>query len=58
MVLVLFVAFGVGRPVPIDPISGLIATVWFLLPVAAGYFIGRLSWHLWKRLPPEDPGRS
>jgi hypothetical protein len=54
MFLVLFVAFGVGRPVPVDPISGVIATFWFLSPVAVGYFFGRIAWHLWQRLPSDD----
>jgi hypothetical protein len=54
MFLVMFVAFGLGRPVPIDPISGVIATMWFLAPVAVGYFIGRILWHLWQRLPGDD----
>jgi len=54
MFLVLIVAFGLGRPVPVDPISGVIATMWFLAPVAVGYFIGRMAWHLWQRLPADE----
>jgi hypothetical protein len=54
MFLVLLVAFGVGRPVPVDPISGVIATIWFLTPVAVGYFFGRVAWHVWQRLPTDE----
>jgi len=31
----------IGRPVPIDPVQGFIAAVWFGFPVAVGYGIGR-----------------
>jgi hypothetical protein len=46
MVAILILSFGVGDPVPVDPIAGSIATVWFFAPVAIGYGIGRLVWRL------------
>ncbi len=42
MTAILLLSFGVGQPVPLDPISGIIATVWFMTPVAIGYGMGRL----------------
>jgi len=41
MAAILALSFGAGRPVPLDPISGVIATAWFLAPLSAGYGIGR-----------------
>jgi hypothetical protein len=55
MFVLLGVSFGIGRPVPVDPISGVIATLWFLAPVSAGYFVGRMLWHLWHHF---DAGES
>ncbi len=46
MVSILLMSFGVGKVVPLDPISGLIATVWFGVPVMIGYGIGRVAWRL------------
>ena len=46
MVAILVFSFGIGSPVPLDPISGLIATVWFGFPSLTGYGIGRLIWKL------------
>jgi hypothetical protein len=43
MSTILVLSAGVGRPVPLDPISGLIATAWFLAPVTIGYGMGRLA---------------
>lgn len=43
MTAILVLSFGAGRPVPLDPISGIIATVWFLAPVSIGYGIGRVA---------------
>lgn len=40
-----------GRPVPVDPISGLIATVWFGVPVMIGYAGARLVSNLLRRTP-------
>lgn len=41
----------VGRPVPVDPISGFIATVWFMFPVLVGYVGARLVAALVRRAP-------
>jgi hypothetical protein len=30
-----------GNPVPIDPVQGVIATLWFTPPVLIGYGVGR-----------------
>ena len=49
MVSILVLSFLVGRPVPVDPISGFIATVWFMAPIAIGYAAGRVAWHLYRR---------
>jgi hypothetical protein len=40
--LVLVLSFGIGQAVPLDPVSGLMAMVWFAFPSLAGYGIGRL----------------
>ena len=65
MVSILLLSFAVGRPVPVDPISGFIATVWFLGPIVVGYAAGRIAWRLLgpKPAPPStdaaadaDPG--
>ena len=37
MTTILFLSFGVGQPVPLDPVSGVIATVWFMGPIVIGY---------------------
>ena len=42
MFAILFLSFAAGRPVPVDPISGVIATVWFSGPIVIGYAIGRV----------------
>jgi hypothetical protein len=46
MVAILVLSFGVNEPVPLDPVSGLIAMVWFGLPSLGGYGIGRLIWRV------------
>lgn len=46
MAAVLGLSYAGGTPVPLDPISGVIATVWFFAPVALGYGIGRLVWRM------------
>lgn len=46
MTAILVLSFGVDDPVPVDPVSGVIAMAWFLAPVSIGYGIGRLLWHL------------
>jgi hypothetical protein len=48
MTAILILSFGVGNPVPVDPISGIIATIWFTAPVMIGYGMGRLVWHLFQ----------
>ncbi len=46
MTAILALSFAVGRSVPVDPISGVIATIWFFAPVSIGYGMGRLIWRL------------
>jgi hypothetical protein len=41
MVAIPIVASIVGNPVPIDPVQGVIATIWFTPPVLIGYGVGR-----------------
>jgi hypothetical protein len=41
MVAIPNVASIVGNPVPIDPVQGVIATIWFMPPVLIGYGVGR-----------------
>jgi hypothetical protein len=55
MVAILILSFGVGDPVPVDPIAGSIATTWFFAPVAIGYGIGRLVWRLFELRGPGGP---
>ncbi|HEX5828379.1 MAG TPA: hypothetical protein VFY23_12720 [Candidatus Limnocylindrales bacterium] len=47
MMSILVISFLVGRPVPVDPVSAFIATVWFLAPVAIGYGLGRVAWRVY-----------
>jgi hypothetical protein len=42
MVGILAISNLVGRPVPPDIFTGVIATVWFMVPVTIGYGIGRV----------------
>lgn len=42
MSVILVLSFGIGQPVPLDPVSGLMAMIWFGLPSLLGYSIGRL----------------
>ena len=46
MTAILVLSFGVSTPVPLDPVSGLIATTWFFAPESIGYGMGRLVWRL------------
>lgn len=46
MTSILVLAFMVGHNVPFDPVSGVIATMWFMAPVTIGYGAGRVVWHL------------
>jgi len=41
MVAIPVVATIVGNPVPIDPVQGVIATIWFMPPVLIGHGVGR-----------------
>jgi hypothetical protein len=51
---ILVLSFGIGEPVPVDPISGVLASAWFFAPVAIGYGMGRLVWHLFERRASDD----
>ncbi len=62
MVALLVVSLVVGSLVPIDPVQGVIATIWFLAPTSTGYALGRAVARLAgairsARRRPED-GRS
>ena len=41
MLAIPVVASVAGNPVPIDPVQGVIATIWFMPPVLIGYSVGR-----------------
>ncbi len=41
-VLIVVLSYVAGRPVPIDLFSGLVATIWFGVPIATGYGASRL----------------
>ena len=41
--VILVMAYVAGRPVPIDPFSAIIATLWFGVPIAIGYGLARLG---------------
>jgi hypothetical protein len=41
MVAIPVVATIAGNPVPIDPVQGVIATIWFMPPVLIGHGVGR-----------------
>jgi hypothetical protein len=49
MVVILGLSFGVSEPVPLDPFSGIIATIWFGVPTVTGYGVGRLTSRLLER---------
>ena len=56
MFTLLYVSEALGRPVPIDPISGAIAGVWFMTPTLFAYGVGRgvmllIGW----AMKPEEP---
>jgi hypothetical protein len=42
MFSILFLSFAAGRPVPVGPIEGTIATIFFAGPIVIGYGIGRV----------------
>ena len=51
--VIVVMSYTAGRPVPIDLFSGLVATLWFGAPIAAGYGAARgLSWIL-NRVKPD-----
>lgn len=58
MSVILVLSFGIGEPVPVDPISGVIATVWFFAPIAIGYGAGRLLWRLFATREDGDTPES
>jgi hypothetical protein len=49
MASILVMAGALGRSIPIDPISAVIATFWFMGPASAGYGVGRIVSHLRER---------
>ena len=55
MTSILVLAAIAGRAVPLDPISGVIATFWFMTPVTLGYGLYRLVWHLNSRRKGSGP---
>ena len=54
MTSILVLSMIAGRPVPVDPISGFIAAVWFLAPLTIGYGIGRVIERLFATRDPGD----
>ena len=42
MTAILVLTFGIGKPVPLDPVSGIIASIWFCAPLTIGYAMARL----------------
>ena len=46
MTSILGLAAMLGRDIPFDPMSGIVATIWFMAPVTAGYVVARLAWHV------------
>lgn len=50
MVLILLLATVAGRPVPVDWFSGIVATIWFSLPIQIGYGIARLGARIRRRV--------
>jgi len=50
MMSILFLSAAAGRPVPVDFFSGVVATVWFSIPIAVGYGLARAGrWLLGRR---------
>jgi hypothetical protein len=41
MLSIPIIAGAIGNPVPIDPVQGVIAMIWFLPPVVIGYAVAR-----------------
>jgi hypothetical protein len=46
MISILGLASLGGHSIPFDPVSGVIATIWFMAPVTIGYLVARLVWHV------------
>jgi hypothetical protein len=46
MVSIVGLAFLAGHNIPFDPMSGIVATIWFMAPVTGGYMVARLAWHV------------
>jgi hypothetical protein len=42
-VVIVALSYVAGRPVPIDLFSGIVATLWFGVPIALGYGLARLG---------------
>jgi len=42
-VVIVALSYLAGRPVPIDLFSGIVATLWFGVPIAIGYGLARLG---------------
>ena len=57
MTAILALSFIGGTPVPLDPFTGFIATVWFFAPIAVGFGFGRLVERLWASRSGDQPGR-
>jgi hypothetical protein len=61
-VVIVALSYLAGRPVPIDLFSGIVATLWFGIPIALGYGLARLGTRIVRvaRGPkgaPKDPDR-
>lgn len=41
MLLLFFASDAMGRPLPIDPVQAVIASIWFMVPTLFGYGVGR-----------------
>jgi hypothetical protein len=57
MVLMFVLTYIGGTLLPVDPITGIIATLWFLAPVTVGYLLGRGgAWFIraWRAAGDED----
>jgi hypothetical protein len=53
--LILLLSYLAGRGVPVDPFSGILATVWFGAPIAIGYGLARGAvWIASRRKPKGD----
>ncbi len=58
MVLIFVLTYLGGTLLPVDPVTGTIATIWFLAPVSIGYVLGRGgAWFIraWRAAGEEKP---